>query len=166
VSLSAVSFILITRAAAGLPTAPFSGVSRDETPRAFQKELKAAADHLTNARYRGEVSLKQELTPRSHVTYEVVWPSGRFVSKPVNLASPVLDLNGKTVCEIWDGVFKGDQMYPIINAELKRKYPDIRIIDCATMGNSHGTNEREYVADLPNLLREFSADAVISAVGA
>ena len=110
--------------------------------------------------------MNSESPTRAEVSYEVVWPSGKCVSEQVDLASPVLDLNGKTVCEIWDGVFKGDQMYPIINEALRSKYPDIRIIDCATMGNSHGTNEREYVADLPNLLREFSADAVISAVGA
>ena len=110
--------------------------------------------------------MKQESPVRSDSSYEVVWPSGRFVSEQVDLASGVVDLNGKTVCEIWDGVFKGDKMFPIINEELRRKYPDVRIIDCVTMGNSHGTNEREYVADLPNLLREFSADAVISAVGA
>ena len=99
--------------------------------------------------------------------FEVVWPLGKNVSRPsIDLAPPVADLNGKTICEIWNGRFKGDRIFPILNEELRKQYPDIKIIDHRTMGDSHGTNEREYVADLSNLLRQHGSDAVISAVGA
>jgi hypothetical protein len=99
--------------------------------------------------------------------YEVVWPLGKYTPKPqVDLAPPLADLNGKTIGEMWDNVFRGDQIYPILNEELRRRFPGVKIVDHVTMGNTHGTNEREYVANLPNLLKEQGCDAVISAVGA
>jgi hypothetical protein len=98
--------------------------------------------------------------------YEVVWPLGKSVSKQVAAAPGLADLNGKVVCEIWDWVFRGDQMYAVLNEELRKRYPDIRIIDHKTMGDSHGVNERDYVANLARRLKEVGGDAVISGVGA
>src|ERR1041384_5254700 len=93
--------------------------------------------------------------------YEVVWPLGRCVSKTVELAPPVVDLNGKTVCELWDWVFRGNEIFPILRAQLKQRYPNVRIVDYETMGDTHGNDEREYVATLPQLLARHGADAVI-----
>ena len=98
--------------------------------------------------------------------YEVVWPLGKSVSGSVELAPALHDLNGKTICEIWDWVFRGDQMYAILNEELRKRYPGVKIIDHKTMGDSHTGNERKYVANLGTLLQEHGADAVISGVGA
>ena len=98
--------------------------------------------------------------------YEVVWPLGRFVSRPVKPAPALVDLNGKTVAQMWDWVFKGDEIYVILNEELRKRFPGIRIIDHVSMGNTHAANEREYVANLPELLRQQGCDAVISGVGA
>ena len=109
---------------------------------------------------------RNEETTMAEPVYEVVWPLGRSVSRPVGLADALPDLNGKTVCELWDWVFRGNEIYPILSAELKKMYPDIKIIDYKTMGDTHGNDEREYVANLPKLLEQYGADAVISGVGA
>src|SRR4051794_29368469 len=98
--------------------------------------------------------------------FEVVWPLGRSVCKATALAPAILDLNGKTVCELWDWVFRGDQMFPIINRELREQFPGINIVDYQAMGNPRGRDEAEYAAMLPELLRRHGCDAVISAVGA
>ncbi len=98
--------------------------------------------------------------------YEVVWPLGKLAAKPVDPAPALVDLNGKTVCELWDGVFRGDEIYPILRAELQKKFPGVKIVDYKTMGNTHGADDREYVANLPGMLRQHGAHAVISAVGA
>ena len=103
---------------------------------------------------------------RADPLFEVVWPLGRSVSQPVNPAPPLTDLNGKTIGELWDGVFKGDQMFPIIREELRNRYPGIKFVEFSSLGNTHGSNERDYVAALPHLLRQHGCDAVISAVGA
>ena len=98
--------------------------------------------------------------------FEVVWPLGRSVSKATAPAPAIADLNGKTVCELWDWVFRGDQMFPIINRELREQFPGVKIVDHQTMGNTRGRDEAEYAARLPELLRRHGCDAVISAVGA
>ena len=100
--------------------------------------------------------------------YEVVWPLGRCVSPPLTLAPPVEDLNGKTVCEFWGWVYRGDQIFPIINEELRKRYPRIKIVDFQETGDSHGNNimERDYVSRLPAMLADHDADAVIAGVGA
>ena len=98
--------------------------------------------------------------------FEVVWPLGKFVSDPVKPAPALADLDGKTICEMWDGVFRGDEMYAVLNEELRVRYPNIKIIGHDTMGYTHDANERDYVSNLPSLLRKHGCDAVISAVGA
>ena len=102
----------------------------------------------------------------NEASFEVVWPLGKFVSRPVQAAPALTDLSGKTVVEMWGWVFKGYEIYARLNKALREKYPGIKIIDHETMGNSHAANEREYVADLPNLLKKLGCDAVISGVGA
>jgi hypothetical protein len=97
--------------------------------------------------------------------FEVVWPLGRLAARPVDPAPALVDLNGKTVCELWDGVFRGDEIFPILRSELQKRFPGVNIIDYKTMGNTHDANEREYVANLPALLRQHGAHAAISAVG-
>ena len=99
-------------------------------------------------------------------TYEVVWPLGKHVTKPSNLAQSLTDLNGKTVCYLWNSAFRGDQIFPILSEELRKRFPDVRIIDQATMGDAHGLNEREYIANLPKLLQSHNAAAVVAGVGA
>lgn len=98
--------------------------------------------------------------------YEVVWPLGRFVSPPVDPAPALADLNGKTVCELWDWVFRGDQMYDVINEELRKKFPGVKVVEWKLLGNTNANDAREYVANLPELLRQHGCDAIISAVGA
>ena len=97
--------------------------------------------------------------------YEVVWPSGRCVSPDVTLAPGLEDLNGKTIGELWDGVFRGDQVFPILNEELRKRFPGVKIVDHKTLGITFG-NVPDYIAKLPALLKEHGLDAVISGVGA
>jgi len=112
------------------------------------------------------LAMSQKSRTAVDVAFEVVWPLGRFAIRPVKPAAALPDLNGKTVCELWDGIFRGDEIYPILRAELQTRFPAVQIVDYKTMGNTHGSNESEYVANLPALLRQHGAHAVISAVGA
>ena len=102
--------------------------------------------------------------------YEVVWPLGRSVANQrVDLAPPVTDLNGKTICEMWAGVYRGDEIYAILREELRRRYPGVRIIDHTAGGDIYHvvSNEREFAAaSVPALVRQHGCDAVISSVGA
>jgi len=97
---------------------------------------------------------------------EVVWPLGRSAYTPAALRQRLPDLNGKTIAELWDRVFRGEEIFPALRAELKALYPDIRIVDYEECGDTHGPKQKEALARLPELFRERKVDAVISGIGA
>ncbi len=97
--------------------------------------------------------------------YEVVSPLGPSAAEPVRPSPPIADLRDKTIGELWDYVFKGDQMFRIIRRVLSERYPGVRFVPFETFGNTHGKDEERIVAALPSMLRDLGADAVISGVG-
>jgi hypothetical protein len=98
--------------------------------------------------------------------YEVVWPLAPAAAPAATLADRVGDLSGKTVGELWDYLFKGEQMFPLIRTALEQRYPGIRFVPYDTLGSTHGRDEAELAATLPGVLRAHGCEAVISAVGA
>jgi hypothetical protein len=98
--------------------------------------------------------------------YEVVWPLGRSHWDQRELNPGVNDFNGKTIAEVWDYVFRGNEIFPLIRAALKKRYPQVRFVGYDTFGNTHGVNQKQVLAEMPALLREHKVDAIISGVGA
>jgi hypothetical protein len=80
-------------------------------------------------------------------------------------SGPLLDLTGKTICELWDGVFKGDAMFPIIRSKLKDRFQGLRFVEYSSFDNVYADRESEVIAELPTRLREMGCDAVIAGVG-
>ncbi|MBI2909112.1 MAG: hypothetical protein HYX92_15820 [Chloroflexi bacterium] len=99
-------------------------------------------------------------------TYEVVWPLGRSAYETVPLVPRARDLSGKTVCEVWEYSFRGDEVFAILRELLSNRYPGIKFVDYRVFGDTHGPKEKAVIAALPGLLRENACDAVISALGA
>ncbi len=102
----------------------------------------------------------------SEPVYEVVWPLGKLAYETVSLATPASDLTGKTVCELWDRLFRGDEMFAVIREHLSRRYPGIKFVDSTNFGDTVGLKRSQVIAALPEKLRALGCDAVISAVGA
>jgi len=98
--------------------------------------------------------------------YDVVWPLSPSAAPAASLAARVTDLSGKTVGELWDYLFKGEQIFPQIRSALAARYPGIRFVDYETFGSTHGRDEKQLAETLPAELRKHGCDAVISAVGA
>ena len=94
--------------------------------------------------------------------YAVLWPRGEQTATVSDLAPRLDDLNGKTVCQLWDYLFRGDEIFPIIAQELRSRFADVRIVDFAEFGSTHGDGEAELVAALPQMLRDRGVDAVVS----
>ena len=99
------------------------------------------------------------------IGYEVVWPLGKIMSEKVTLAPRIPDLSGKTICELSDYGFRAEEIFPLIRASLSRRYPGIKSVEYPTFGNTHGPQEAEIIATLPEKLRQYGCDAVISGVG-
>ena len=98
--------------------------------------------------------------------FDVVWPLSRRSVETTAAASRLPDLNGKTVCELWDVIFRGEIIYPLIREYIKAKYPGVKFVDYSAFGNVYGPREHSVIADLPDKLRQHGADAAIVGIGA
>ena len=99
----------------------------------------------------------------------VVSPTGSESVPPNALAKRLDTLNGKTVCEIWNGDFKGDIMFPIYRELLRKRFPDAKIVPYTELPRAplKGTPsyQREVLQQIIAKLQERGADAVISGNG-
>ena len=97
--------------------------------------------------------------------YQVVWPLGKLAYQNMTLKPRIPDLNGKTICELSDYSFRGEEIFPVIREALRKIYPDIKFVEYTQFGNTHGASEAEVIRTLPTTLKEHGCDGVISGVG-
>lgn len=102
--------------------------------------------------------------------YDVVSPLGIDVVKRRGVSPRLNDLNGKTVAEVWNGVFKGDQTFPVIRKLLQKKFPSLNIIPFTEFphyaGGDNPKEQRERALLVAQLAKEKGAQAIISGNGA
>lgn len=97
--------------------------------------------------------------------FDVVWPSAPRGVQAHRQAHRLPTLDGKRVAFLWDYVFRGDELFPVLGKELQRRFPAIEIVDYTEFGNLHGADEKEKVAALPETLKAAEVDAVVSGMG-
>ncbi|MGH7320410.1 MAG: UGSC family (seleno)protein [Candidatus Rokuibacteriota bacterium] len=97
--------------------------------------------------------------------HAVVWPRGRRMVERLALAKRSATLKGKTIGLLWDSVFHGDEIFPVLQAELTRRFSGVRFVTWDAFGSIFGGAEPRTIAELPDRLRQFRVDAVVSAVG-
>ncbi len=102
-------------------------------------------------------------------TYEVVSPLGVRDIKWISMAPRLDNLEGKTICELWNESFKSNITFPVIRELLKKNYPGIKIIPYNEMPHHHllenpGNTNAESEA-LIAALKAKGCDAVISGNG-
>ena len=96
--------------------------------------------------------------------YAVVWPCGERRLKVRRLAPRLDTLNGKTVAQLWDFLFAGDEIYDALEGKLRENYPQVNFISWREFGSTHSINEREILASLPQRFKELGVDAAISSM--
>ena len=94
--------------------------------------------------------------------YEVVWPSGERKLKVRPLAKRLDNLNGKTIAQLWDYLFAGDEVFLALEEKLREDYPDTKWVSWREFGSTHAVNEKELLASLPQRFKELGVDAAIS----
>ena len=102
--------------------------------------------------------------PMEH-TYEVVWPSSPRGVQRRRRADRLDSLQGKRVAFLWDYVFRGDELFPVLERELTARFDDIEVLGYETFGNLHGADEKQRIGRLPDDLRSRGVDAVVSGMG-
>ncbi|MFC1862083.1 hypothetical protein ACFLT4_06090 [Chloroflexota bacterium] len=97
--------------------------------------------------------------------YEVVWPRGKKAVKGARLASRLDTLQGKTVGFLWDWVYRGDEIFPVIEKELAKRYSGIKFVGHEVFGSTGGPGGASVLAALTDKFKQNKCDAVISGVG-
>ncbi len=97
--------------------------------------------------------------------YEAYWPRGRKQKGTQPLAPRSESLAGKTVAQLWDFMFRGDEVFALLEEALQARFPDVKFVSWRVLGNTHAADEREVLAALPGRLRELGVDAAISGMG-
>ena len=103
---------------------------------------------------------------KDKVVYEVAWPRGPSAVKIIPLAKRLDTLQGRTIGEIWNGVFRGNELFPAVEEELKKRYPGVKFVNYKEFGNAFTAHEAKVFAELPAIAKKYGCDAFIVGVGA
>lgn len=102
--------------------------------------------------------------------FDVISPAGGPAVRQHSIAPRLSDLSGKTIGEVWNGVFKGDQTFPVLRELLKERIPGIRIIPYTEFPHRHGgdnpSQQRALAAEIAALAKAKGCDALITGNGA
>jgi hypothetical protein len=96
--------------------------------------------------------------------YEVVWPRGERKQVLRPLAKRLDTLEGKTVAQLWDYLFAGDEVFAQLESELRTRYPNVKWVSWRDFGSTHAVNEKELLASLPQRFKDLGVDAAISSM--
>lgn len=97
--------------------------------------------------------------------YAVFWPRSPRRAQAKPSARRLQTLNGKTIAQLWDYMFHGDEVFNLVEIAIKQRFPDVRFLSWREFGNTHGSDEREVLAGLPKRFKDLGVDAAISAMG-
>lgn len=108
---------------------------------------------------------EQRIEPISEPTYDTVWPKAPMGVQARRAAPRLASLEGARVAFLWDHLFRGDELFPVLAKELAQRFDGIEIVDHTEFGNTHGADEKEMIAALPGELKARQIDAVVSGMG-
>lgn len=94
--------------------------------------------------------------------YEVYWPRAARQMPMKPLAARLQTLEGKTVAQLWDYLFKGDEVFALLEEGLAKRFPGVRFVSWKEFGSTHGGEEKHALAQLPKRFEALGVDAVIS----
>jgi hypothetical protein len=97
--------------------------------------------------------------------YQVLWPRGEKTIEVTALAPRLDSLDGKKVCQLWDYLFRGDEIFALLEEEMRARYPGIEFVSYEEFGSTHGEDETKILEELPARLKALGVDAVISGMG-
>ena len=101
---------------------------------------------------------------------EVLSPIGEETIKHQAVAPPVASFEGITIGEVWNGVYKGNETFPILRESLKQRFPGITIVPYtefpANYGGETRKEQQEAARRIAELAKEKGCDAIITGNGA
>lgn len=101
----------------------------------------------------------------SEEEFSVLWPGGASAVPPIEPARRPNSLDGKRIALLWDYMFRGEEIFPILDQALHERFPEVEIVGYDTFGSTFGGDEHAVLEALPGLLKEHRIDAAISGIG-
>jgi hypothetical protein len=98
--------------------------------------------------------------------YTVVWPRSPRQTRNKTFAKRPASLAGKKIAFLWDYLFRGDEVFTVLQQAIQERHPDAEFVSWTVFGNTHGSDERRILKELPQRLQELKVDAVISGMAA
>jgi hypothetical protein len=105
------------------------------------------------------------MAQRNNGNYAVVWPRSAKAVEIKPLAGRLDTLDGKTIAFLWDDLFRGDEIWPILKQELATRHPGMTFVDHDAFGSTHGDDEHRVLAELPGKIKSMKIDAIVSGMG-
>lgn len=99
----------------------------------------------------------------------VISPEGLPVSGIKGVSRHLDTLNGKTIGEVYNNHFKGEQMFGVYRRLLKERFPGVNIIPydkfpIVYVGGDPASQKRT-ASDIARLAKEWEVDAIITGNG-
>jgi hypothetical protein len=93
--------------------------------------------------------------------YEVVWPKSERMTGLKPLAPRLASLDGAKIAELWDYLFRGDEVFEHLADGIRARHPTAELVSWRQFGNIHGEDEAQVLAELPKRLKDLGVDAVV-----
>ena len=81
--------------------------------------------------------------------YHAVWPRSSSGVQARRRADRLPSLDGARIAFLWDYLFRGDELFPVLEAELRERFPGVDIVGYDVFGNLHGSDEKAAPGDCP-----------------
>ena len=91
--------------------------------------------------------------------FDVVWPRSQRKVGVRPLARRLDSLDGKKVAELWDFLFRGDEVFSVLEESLGKR--GAQLLSWREFGNIHGQDEHKVLAGLPARFKQLGVDAAI-----
>jgi hypothetical protein len=111
------------------------------------------------------VKEEDAMTRRNSGDYAVVWPRSAKAVEIKPLAKRLDTIEGKTIAFLWDDLFRGDEIWPILKQELGKRFTGVSFVDHDMFGSTHGDEEHRVLGELPGKIKSMNIDAVVSGMG-
>ena len=114
------------------------------------------------AAYLAPEQSRSYLERKSMSTYSVVSPLGRRVQRSAVRAARPRTLDGVTIGELSNHKFDSEFTFAVIEKAILKRFPKTKFVSFDRFGDTYGARESEVIRDLPEKLKLYGCDLVIS----
>jgi len=101
-----------------------------------------------------------------NTVYHVLSPLGERVGEQESIVCRIPDLSGKTVCEVWNGGFRGDVLFPVLRELIQERYSNVKFVPYNELPNFVvWENIEGKCGSLKEAIIRRGCDVVIAGVG-